>query len=58
MKAKVNDVEISYEDAGSGVPVVLIHGFPLDRAMWSEQSSALASGATRFIVPDLRGFGE
>jgi pimeloyl-ACP methyl ester carboxylesterase len=48
---------IAYDDSGgSGVPVVLLHGFPLDRAVWEEQMPALA--ARRVIRVDLRGCGE
>ena len=41
--------------AGSGLPLVLLHGFPLDHRMWSGQ--APLAGNVRLIVPDLRGFG-
>ena len=45
-----------YDDAGSGVPLVLLHAFPLSRAMWQPQRQAL-EGVARLITPDLRGFG-
>ncbi|RBQ14911.1 alpha/beta hydrolase [Spongiactinospora rosea] len=41
---------------GSGVPVVLLHAFPLSSAMWLAQREGLAA-ACRVITPDLRGFG-
>jgi pimeloyl-ACP methyl ester carboxylesterase len=47
---------IHYVDRGRGLPVVLVHGFPLDHTMWSAQIDALAS-RVRVIAPDLRGFG-
>src|ERR1700733_6876518 len=48
---------IGYDDSGgSGVPLVLLHGFPLDRTVWDEQLGALAG--TRVIRIDLRGCGE
>jgi 3-oxoadipate enol-lactonase len=48
---------IAYDDSGGpGTPVVLLHGFPLDRAVWDEQMPALA--AARVIRVDLRGCGE
>ncbi|MGB9687891.1 alpha/beta fold hydrolase [Thermogutta sp.] len=50
-------VELAFEDTGSGLPVLLIHGFPLDRTMWKAQWEGL-SNEFRVIVPDLRGFGE
>lgn len=48
---------IGYDDSGgSGVPLVLLHGFPLDRTVWDDQLGALAG--TRAIRIDLRGCGE
>ena len=40
-----------------GPVVVLLHGFPLSRAMWDEQLAGIGS-IYRVIAPDLRGFGE
>jgi len=48
--------EINYDDEGQGIPVLFIHGFPLDHTLWSQQLDGLASRA-RCITPDLRGFG-
>jgi pimeloyl-ACP methyl ester carboxylesterase len=50
-------VTLNVEDRGSGPPVVLVHGFPLDHRMWDAQIDALADGF-RVIAPDLRGFGK
>jgi len=48
---------IGYDDTGgSGIPLVLLHGFPLDRTIWDEQLAALA--ASRVVRIDLRGCGE
>jgi len=47
-----------FDEMGSGVPVVLIHGFPLCREMWAPQAEALAKAGFRCITPDLPGFGE
>ena len=46
-----------YNDWGSGRPVVLIHGWPLDSDMWEYQSVFLASEGVRVIAYDRRGFG-
>jgi len=46
-----------YNDWGSGRPVVLIHGWPLDSDMWEYQSVFLASQGLRVIAYDRRGFG-
>ena len=54
---QVNDIQMAYTEAGSGRPVVLIHGYPFNRSLWNEQVAAL-SGSYRVIAPDLRGFGE
>lgn len=42
--------------AGTGAPILLVHGFPLRHDMWREQFSALAA-RYQVIAPDLRGFG-
>jgi pimeloyl-ACP methyl ester carboxylesterase len=42
---------------GSGRPLLLVHGFPLDHSMWEGQIDALAD-QYRVIAPDLRGFGQ
>ena len=49
-------MKLPFEDQGKGPVVVLLHGFPLDRSMWSAQAAAL-SARYRVIVPDLRGHG-
>jgi len=50
-------IEIYYEDHGSGSPVVLIHGWPLDGASWEKQTAALLAVGHRVITYDRRGFG-
>lgn len=50
-------VEIYYEDHGSGPPVVLIHGWPLNGDAWEKQVSALLTAGHRVITYDRRGFG-
>jgi 3-oxoadipate enol-lactonase len=54
---RIGDIQMAYTDSGIGRPVVLIHGYPFNRSLWSEQIIAL-SQSYRVIVPDLRGFGE
>lgn len=53
----IHGITIGYHDQGSGTPVVLVHGHPFNRSMWSKQVAAL-SPTCRVIVPDLRGYGE
>ena len=48
---------IHYTDWGSGPPVVLIHGWPLDADMWSDQALHLAENGCRVVAYDRRGFG-
>jgi 3-oxoadipate enol-lactonase len=49
-------VELSCVDCGRGMPLLLVHGFPLDHTMWAQQIDVL-SRQCRVIAPDLRGFG-
>ena len=59
MIATIDGRRIGYDDSGgAGVPVVLLHGFPLDRTIWDEQLAALAAAGARAIRIDLRGCGE
>lgn len=48
---------VGYEEAGSGLPLVLLHGFPHDRSLWAAQLAAPLAGV-RLIALDLPGFGE
>ncbi|HEY8754330.1 MAG TPA: alpha/beta hydrolase [Arthrobacter sp.] len=52
------DIELYYEDHGSGQPVVLIHGYPLDGSSWEKQTTALLDAGYRVITYDRRGFGK
>ncbi len=54
---KLSDVNICFEEHGSGPPLLFIHGFPLHRQLWEGQWNALADAA-QVIAPDLRGHGE
>jgi len=57
MKFTTHGTTIEYDDVGNGMPLLLIHGFPLDRSLWRSQIEGLQSAA-RVIAPDLRGFGQ
>jgi len=52
------DINLYYEDHGSGPPVVLIHGFPLSGAAWEKQVPVLLEAGYRVITYDRRGFGK
>jgi non-heme chloroperoxidase len=51
-------IELYYEDHGSGMPVVLIHGYPLSSRAWDKQVPALLEDGRRVITYDRRGFGK
>lgn len=54
-----NGINLSYTDSGGdGRPVVLIHGWPLSGASWSEQVPALTDAGYRVVTYDRRGFGD
>lgn len=57
MIAVIDGLEIGYDDVGTGLPVLFVHAFPLNRTMWAPQVSALVERC-RCIAADLRGFGE
>ncbi|MER6066310.1 alpha/beta hydrolase [Streptomyces sp. NPDC001792] len=50
-------IELYYEDHGSGRPVVLIHGYPLNGHSWEKQERVLLEAGYRVITYDRRGFG-
>jgi pimeloyl-ACP methyl ester carboxylesterase len=55
--AELNGIEIGYDIAGSGPPVLFTHGYQASRRMWSKQAEALKDRYTA-ITWDLRGHGE
>jgi len=57
-KENGTDIELYYEDHGSGQPVVLIHGFPLDGHSWERQDVVLLEAGYRVIAYDRRGYGK
>ncbi len=52
-----DETELYYRDWGTGTPVVLIHGWPLNGDMWEKQASFLVESGYRVITYDRRGFG-
>ncbi|MFD2756617.1 alpha/beta fold hydrolase [Comamonas terrae] len=50
-------VQLHYQDFGEGLPVVLIHGWPLSARTWEPQIPALVEAGYRVITYDRRGFG-
>ncbi|PRY40107.1 pimeloyl-ACP methyl ester carboxylesterase [Spirosoma oryzae] len=56
--ASGNDIEVFYQDLGTGRPVVLIHGWPLSSQLWDYQLAELPKHNLRVIAYDRRGFGK
>lgn len=52
-----NNLSLAYERRGRGMPLMLIHGFPLDHSIWNEVAPLLENDFD-LILPDLRGFGQ
>jgi len=57
-KENSGNIDLYYEDHGSGTPVVLIHGYPLSGASWEKQVPVLLDAGHRVITYDRRGFGK
>ena len=57
-KENSSNIDLYYEDHGSGKPVVLIHGYPLSGASWEKQLPPLLNAGYRVITYDRRGFGK
>jgi non-heme chloroperoxidase len=57
-KENSHEIELYYEDHGSGDAVVLIHGYPLSGASWEKQIPVLLASGHRVITYDRRGFGK
>jgi non-heme chloroperoxidase len=51
------DIKVHYNDHGTGKPIVLIHGYPLDGNSWERQERVLLAHGYRCITYDRRGFG-
>src|SRR5262245_8216431 len=55
--ASIEGVDIAYVRAGSGPPVLLLHGFPQSKAMWARVAPRLVDRYT-VVCADLRGYGD
>lgn len=54
-RVKVNGVNLALEVRGEGPAILFVHGYPLNRTIWTDQVDAL--DGYRRIAPDLRGMG-
>ena len=57
-KENSGNIDLYYEDHGSGNPVILVHGWPLSGAAWEKQVPMLLEAGHRVITYDRRGFGD
>ncbi len=57
MNVQLPDFSVAYTDVGQGIPLLFIHGYPLNRQLWQPQAEGLSQTA-RILAPDLRGHGE
>jgi non-heme chloroperoxidase len=51
-----SSIDLYYEDHGTGAPIVLIHGYPLNGHSWEKQERVLLEAGYRVITYDRRGF--
>ena len=58
IRIRVSNTIIALDDVGEGTPVLLLHGFPATRHLWSRVVPLLGSCGYRLLVPDLVGYGD
>lgn len=56
-RVAIEDGQLNIIQQGTGAPLLLVHGFPLDHQMWQGQLDGLSRNF-RVMAPDLRGFGQ
>jgi pimeloyl-ACP methyl ester carboxylesterase len=57
-RIQIGEVRVCLEDEGEGLPLLLLHGFPATRHLWSRVAPLLTSAGFRVLVPDLIGYGD
>ena len=57
-RIQLGEVDVCLQDEGDGAPLLLLHGFPATRHLWSRVAPRLAEGGYRVLVPDLVGYGD
>lgn len=57
LRVQLTDAEVAFDDPGAGTPVLLLHGFPATRYLWSQVTPVLIEQGYRAIAPDLVGYG-
>jgi len=53
----LTEAEVELDDQGDGLPILLLHGFPATRYLWSQVAPALIARGYRALAPDLIGYG-
>ncbi len=56
-RMELTDADLEFDDLGAGVPILLLHGFPATRYLWSQVVPVLVTQGHRVLVPDLVGYG-
>jgi len=56
-QVEIDGLQVAYEEAGLGPPLVLLHGFFCDRSLWRAQLDGLSDEFT-VVAPDLPGCGD
>jgi pimeloyl-ACP methyl ester carboxylesterase len=57
-RIELAEVSVCLEDDGEGLPLLMLHGFPATRRLWSAVAPRLVAAGFRVIVPDLAGYGD
>jgi pimeloyl-ACP methyl ester carboxylesterase len=57
-RIQIREASVCLEDDGKGFPLLLLHGFPATRHLWSRVGPVLVGAGFRVLVPDLIGYGE
>lgn len=55
---QIRDVSVCLEEYGEGSPLLLLHGFPATRRLWSHVAPQLVNAGYRVLIPDLVGYGD
>ena len=56
-RLQLTGAEVEFDDAGAGTAILLLHGFPATRYLWSQVTPVLVGEGYRAIAPDLVGYG-
>ena len=57
-RVQLPDLTINYASAGTGPPILLLHGHPQTHVVWRKVAPRLVEAGYQVIAPDLRGYGD